>query len=321
MGSILGATVSAYLVILLGLALASREFVSKDFWTAAQKLNYFVFLPVLFAHTLATAEFEGLRVVGLILGVAATLTLGGLTVGLWRRRTESRPDLTPAVVEGALRSNVPLGLTVAFVLSNSAGLTLFVVAAAVYLPCVVVIGAFATDRAARRAEGDANGVFDDEEPRSPFPTAMGVLVRNPIVIGAAIGVLLNITGAELSGGFGTMVGAVGMAALPVGVLAAGAGLDLARAGAALETFRAQIQVALVIKLVAMPIVAAIVGAVFGLSGLTYATLVLLAALPGVVPRFTAVQSDEDGQSVLSGTTNAAMVAAFISLPLALWILT
>ena len=45
-----------------------------------------------------------------------------------------------------------------------------------------------------------------------------------------------------------------------------------------------------------------------------------AALPGVVPRFTAVRTEEDGQTVLAGVTNAAMVAAFVTLPLALWIL-
>lgn len=321
MGSILAATVSAYLVMLLGLALASRDFVAEDFWPAAQKLNYFVFLPIIFAHTLATAEFDGLRVAGLILGVVATLVLGGLIVGIWQRRAEARPDLTPAIVEGALRSNVPLGLTIAFVLAGSAGLTLFVVAAAAYLPTIVAIGAIAAGRAARRADEDANGVFDEDDAESPFAAATRVLIRNPIVIGAAVGVALNVTGAGFSGPLGSMAGALGLAALPIGVLAAGASFDLSRTAAALATFRAQIQVALVLKLIAMPIVAAIVGAVFGLSGLTHATLVLLAALPGVIPRFTAVHAEEDGQTMLGGVTNAAMVAAFVTLPLALWVLT
>ena len=104
MGSILTATVSVYLVMFLGLALATRGFVGESFWPAAQKLNYFVFLPVLFAHTLATAELGGLRVVGLILGVVVTLAIGGLAVGLWQNRTDGRHDLTPAVIEGALRA-------------------------------------------------------------------------------------------------------------------------------------------------------------------------------------------------------------------------
>ena len=95
MGSILTATVSVYLVMFLGLALATRGFVGESFWPAAQKLNYFVFLPVLFAHTLATAELGGLRVVGLILGVVVTLAIGGLAVGLWQNRTDGRHDLTP----------------------------------------------------------------------------------------------------------------------------------------------------------------------------------------------------------------------------------
>jgi predicted permease len=320
MGSILTATVSVYLVMFLGLALATRGFVGESFWPAAQKLNYFVFLPVLFAHTLATAELGGLRVVGLILGVVVTLAIGGLAVGLWQNRTDGRHDLTPAVIEGALRANVPLGLTIAFVLAGSAGLTLFVVAAAIYLPSVVIIGAVAAERTARREDADAEGVYDDDEVETPLAAAARLLIRNPIIIGGAAGVALNITGAGLSGSVGSTMQAVGLAALPFGVLAAGAGIDLARAGAALETFRAQIQLALVVKLLALPVVAAIVGAVFGLDGLTYRTLILLAALPGVVPRFTAVRTEEDGQTVLAGVTNAAMVAAFVTLPLALWIL-
>lgn len=385
MGTILGVTIPAFLAILLGRALADRGFVPADFWSNIQRLSYFVFLPLLFVHTLATADFSEFQVVGLVLTIIVTLVAGGVAVWLWRRWSGERPEMTLGLGEGALRANIPLGLAIAFALSGQAGLTLFVLAAAVYLPTVVILGAYLSDRTQTElreaglspepgpqqdlseasagatpgasttsggAEGDADaadgriqgeagassggGAFEPPEQAGGAPPgagsyvggwegtlrrALSVLIRNPIVIGAIVGIFLNATGVGLASGLGGVIQMLGFAAIPAGLLATGAAIDIDRLRDAYEEFRGEIRMALILKLIAMPVIALVIGAIFGLGGITAATVVLLAALPNVTPRFTAQAPDASQDLLLPGITAASTIAAFVSVPLALWILT
>lgn len=389
MGMILGVTIPAFLAILLGRALADRSFVPADFWPNIQRLSYFVFLPLLIVHTLATADFSDSQVVGLVITIIVTFVAGGVAVWLWRRWSGERPELTLGLGEGALRANIPLGLAIAFALWGQAGLTLFVLAAAVYLPTVVILGAYLSDRtqaelreaglspAAPGAqpamatsgatpgastgpstgfggpeEGDADatgggipgedgasGAGEAIEPREQaggvppgtgsyvggwegsLRRALSVLIRNPIVIGAIVGIFLNATGIGLARGLGGVIQTLGFAAIPAGLLATGAAIDIDKAREAYEEFRGEIRIALVLKLIAMPVIALVIGAIFGLGGISAATVILLAALPNVTPRFTAQAPDASQDLLLPGITAAATIAAFVSVPLALWILT
>ncbi len=384
MGMILGVTIPAFLAILLGRALADRSFVAADFWPNIQRLSYFVFLPLLIVHTLATADFSESQVVRLVITIIVTFVAGGVAVWLWRRWSGERPEMTLGLGEGALRANIPLGLAIAFALWGQAGLTLFVLAAVVYLPTVVILGAYLSDRTQaelREAglspvpgaqpamatpgastgpstgfggpeEGDADatgggipgedgasGAGETFEPREQaggappgagsyvggwegsLRRALSVLIRNPIVIGAIVGIFLNATGIGLARGLGGVIQTLGFAAIPAGLLATGAAIDIDKAREAYEEFRGEIRIALVLKLIAMPVIALVIGAIFGLGGISAATVILLAALPNVIPRFTAQAPDASQDLLLPGITAAATIAAFVSVPLALWILT
>ncbi len=366
MGTILGVTIPAFLAILLGRALADRSFVPADFWPNIQRLSYFVFLPLLVVHTLATADFSEAQVVGLVITIIVTFAAGGVAVWLWRRWSGERPEMTLGLSEGALRANIPLGLGIAFALAGQAGLTLFVLAAAVYLPTVVILGAYLSDRtqaelseaglspsgaaaeaspgastASAGADGE-NGASGNGEAFGPrdqaggappqtgaygggwegsLRRALSVLIRNPIVIGAIVGIFLNATGVGLASGLGRVIQMLGFAAIPAGLLATGAAIDIDKARDAYEEFRGEIRMALFLKLAAMPVTALVIGAIFGLGGISAATVILLAALPNVTPRFTAQESDASQDLLLPGITAASTIVAFVSVPIALWILT
>ncbi|MCH8183131.1 MAG: AEC family transporter [Proteobacteria bacterium] len=368
MGTILGVTIPAFLAILLGRALADRGFVPADFWSNIQRLSYFVFLPLLIVHTLATADFSEFQVVGLVLTIIVTLVAGGGAVWLWRRWSGERPEMTLSLGEGAVRANIPLGLAIAFALSGQAGLTLFVLATVVYLPTVVILGAYLSDHT--QAELREAGLSPEPGPRqaqdsseattgatpgasteantttsgepstvsgdggAPPQTgpyaggwegtlrrALSVLIRDPIVIGAIVGIILNATGVGLASGLGGVIQMLGFAAIPAGLLATGAAIDIDKLRDAYEEFRGEIRIALILKLIAMPVIALVIGAIFGLGGITAATVILLAALPNVIPRFTAQAPDASQDLLLPGITAASTIAAFVSVPLALWILT
>lgn len=374
MGMILGVTIPAFLAILLGRALADRKFVPADFWASIQRLSYFVFLPLLIVHTIATANLAGFQVGRLVLTIVVTFVAGAVAVSLWRRWSGERPEMTVGLGEAALRANIPLGLAIAFALWGQAGLTLFVLAAIVYLPTVVILGAYLSDRnhaelreaglspetgsppmASSASSGPEGGVDvtgggiigenaastaeetlePKDQPSSAPPRPNGylegwegslrrslsVLVRNPIVIGAIVGIFLNATGMGLARGLGGVIQTLGFAAIPAGLLATGAAINIDKARDAYDEFRAEIQMTLILKLIAMPVIALVVGAILGLGGITAATVILLAALPNVTPRFTAQAPDASQDLLLPGLTAASTIVAFVSVPVALWILT
>lgn len=374
MGTILGVTIPVFLAILLGRALADRGFLPADFWSSLQRLSYFVFLPLLIVHTIATADFSDFPVIGLFFTIVISFVLGAAAILLWRRRAGERPEMTVGLSEAALRANVPLGLAIAFALSGQAGLTHFVFAAIIYLPTVVVLGAFLSDRtraemrdAGLPSEPEAramtsteaggheagadvtgsdipggNGASEGEAafepqvqaggPRPPTDSGHGgwegtlrrsfsVLIRNPLVIGGIVGIFLNVTGIGLASGLGGVMQALGLAAIPAGLLATGAAIDIDKAREAYHEFQNEVRIAVIVKLIAMPVIALVVGAIFGLGGLAALTVILLAALPNVTPRFTAQSPDASLDLLLPGITAAATMLAFVSVPVALWILT
>jgi predicted permease len=104
-------------------------------------------------------------------------------------------------------------------------------------------------------------------------------VRNPLIIGSALGLLLSVTGIELPEPVMEPFHLIGAAAVPTVLLLFGMSLHGRRI---LEpgSGRRDILLAVALKIVAMPTIAWAVGAfVFGLEGLPLFAVVVLAALP------------------------------------------
>jgi malonate transporter and related proteins len=64
--SVLAALVPIALLIGLGHGLARTGALPAAFWPQAERLCYFVLLPSLFVHSLATADLAGVPVAGMV---------------------------------------------------------------------------------------------------------------------------------------------------------------------------------------------------------------------------------------------------------------
>lgn len=313
MSHILTATVPVFLLIMLGSALAYRKIVGGDAWKSLQQLNYFIFIPAMFLSGLARAEFSAAPVALIVVSTAVVLGLGTAFVWLWRSRVPGGLDLAPQLLEGTIRANVPYGMGLSFALGGDEGLSLFLVAAAAYLPCAILAGGVMAQMAGRR---HAN---PEAEQQYALVSALRMLAQNPIVIGVVIGVILNITALPLAPGLSAAAETAGYAAIPVGLLGAGAALSVAAAQNALDAARRDVVVALSVKLVALPLLGGLAAFLLGLDAPAAVAVVLIAALPCVVPRFTVATGMS--ASVLGGIATLATLLSAATLPLALWLLT
>jgi len=82
-----------------------------------------------------------------------------------------------------------------------------------------------------------------------------------------------------------------------------------------------IAVVVILKLVALPLLAGLFAWALGLSGITARTVVLLAALPCVAPRLSLGATLGRAPTVLPAAASATTLLWVVTLPLALWILT
>ncbi len=298
-------------LIALGYILKARDVFGAGFWTSAERLTFYFLFPALLVVSIGGADVHGLAMLPMAAALAwATLIVAGLLT--WLRPRLAARGLGGAafasVLQGATRPNTYVGIAVLVALYGKAGLPLAAVAIVAVIPLVNFIGIVAHLRWARADAGAA-------QPSPAWGDAVVPALKNPIIVACLVGAALNLLGIGLPPVIGPMLEIVGRAALPMGLMAVGAGLDLAAARDARDTVAATAAV----KLIAMPVAVAVACAVFGVAGLTRDASVIFAALPVSATAYV-VSTQMGGDSrLMAGIVAATTVAAAITLPLAVMV--
>lgn len=310
MGETLVGTLPVFLVILLGGGLVYRRYVSAESWAQFQKLNYYLFLPAMFLFGLGTSDFFDAPLLRMVVAVVSILSAATGLMWAWRVRSAK---FGPEVLEASIRANVPYGMGVSLALGGTDGLALFLVAAATYLPTVIVAGGLFGHFVGKQ------DLDPDAEQQYALASSLRLLAQNPIVWSVAGGAALNFANIPLATGLAAIVQAAGYAAIPIGLLGAGAALNIAAAQNTFDAARGAAIASLAIKLAGLPVAAGLAGLVLGLEGSEAVAIVLIAALPCLVPRFSVLSAS--AQSVLPGVTTIATLASVVTVPISIWLLT
>jgi len=185
-GAVLLALVPVILLIALGYWLRHSGFLAEGFWPQAERLGYFVLLPSLFIHGLATAKLESLPVWGLAgTLVGSILLVSALVVALRPLMSVDGAAFT-SVFQGSVRFNNYVAVTIAAGLFGTQGIAMAAICNAAIVPTVNVLCVlvFARYGAARL---NARGILRQ-------------IVTNPLVVACAIGILLQGLGLGLPPG-------------------------------------------------------------------------------------------------------------------------
>jgi len=297
---IVGALLPIFALIALGYVFRRVQFPADGFWPPLERLIYFVLFPALLVDRLANAElgmFTFGPFVAALLG--AVLLVGALS--FLTKRLPGMSDATfGAVFMGAVRFNTYVGIGASGAVWGDAGLTVAAVVLAIWVPLVNFLSVWVLLRHGKTASA------------APMPwTRLGVgVVTNPLIVACALGALLNLTGLGLPFAIDRLVAVLGAAALPLGLLAVGAGLELG----GLRLSLGPLALASVLKIAVMPLVMLGATALFGVTGLPAAVLVLFAALPGSPAAYIlARQMDGDGR-LMAGIITLTTLASVLTLP-------
>jgi len=304
--AVFGALAPIFLLILFGQGLRRRAVVPDHFWPAADRLTYFLFFPCLIVDELTKANLGeiamGPMAAAMAAGVLVTAALALAAKKLAAKKLVglNGPAFT-SVFQGAIRPNTYVGLASAKALYGTAGLTLTAVGIAVVVPLVNVLCVTVMARYGQSGKGASLG------------TVLGAVMRNPIIIAAFLGAALNTSGLGRPPVLSDIVEILGRAALPMGLLSVGAGLDLAAArgvgaGVALSSF---------FKLLLVPGVTALTGIWLGVDGLMLTIAVLFNALPCSASSYVLARQMGGDHALMASIITVQTLASALTLPVAL----
>lgn len=300
--AIAGAIVPIFLLILLGFAFKRAGFPGDGFWGPAERMAYYVFLPALIVRNLAAADLSVLPIGRF--GLAIAVISIAITLVTLATRPLLRIDGSgfSSVLQGAVRMNAYVGLAVAQALFGSEGLVVGAFFIAIAMPilnviCIAGLAAFAQ-----------NGKAD-------FSSVPKQIAQNPIIVGCAIGWILNATSLPLPGMVNSVLLILDRATLPVALICVGAGLVIGLGSARITAIFATCA----LKLLVMPAIGIGAAYLLGVTGIPFAVIALFTATPASATSYVLASQMGGDAPLMAGILTAETILAALTIPpILLW---
>jgi malonate transporter len=282
-----------FALILLGYALRRWMTLGDHFWSGLEKLVYFVLFPALLfnAITRTPLSFEAVP----LIGTGAAAMAGAMALALLAKPLL---PLTPisfaSQFQCAFRFNSYIGLAVAAKLHGAAGIAAMGLLAGGMVP-------FANFAAVwMLARHGSTSVWRE-------------LARNPLFLSTFAALLWNLGGLGVTPSVSAFLGRLGEAAIALGLLAVGAALRLR--GTLGPSGRVAAGYFLIIKLLAMPLIALAVARQIGLAGIHFDVVMMFAALPTASSAYILAQRMNGDGARVAWLISASTLLGMVSLPL------
>jgi malonate transporter len=288
-------------LILIGYLVRRYTALDRSVWEPVEGLVYYFLFPVLLFHSIVRnpldlAATSGLIGAGLLMGLAGiALAYSVPYLPIVGKRIDAREHAGAAQV--AFRFNSFIALALAERLAGGPGLALIAVLIGVTVPLYNVAAVWPMAR-------HANTGF------------LRALLRNPLIVATVLGLAANLAGLRIPLWLEPTFGRIGGASLALGLMAAGAGMQLGPLGRA-KTLAVAL---LSIRHFLLPLVAFGLARLFALDAVQTKGLLAFSALPTASSCYVlAVRMGYNGPYV-AGLVTLSTVLGVVSLPFALGLL-
>ena len=302
--AVFAALVPVFMLIMAGVAAKRWLIPNEDHWIGAERLVYYVLFPALLVNTLAHAdltrvpieEVAGALLVAVVLMALLCLALRSLmpaALGI------DGPAFT-SVFQGATRWQTYVGLAVAGNLFGDYGLALASVAAVAMIPLLNIINVWVLAHYASPG-------------KTRWRDVLIAIAKNPFIWSCVIGIVLNVLRVKIPATINAFADALGRAALALGLLLVGAGLQIR--GLIRPAPATLISAAL--KLVVMPAIAIVLAKLFGATGSPLAVIACCAAVPAASNSYVLARQMGGDTKLLAEILTVETVLAALTMPLAI----
>jgi malonate transporter len=288
-------------LILIGYLLCRFTALNRSVWGSIDSLTYYFLFPVLLFQAVLKSPLE-LGATSSLIGAALCMAAGSIALSYslpywpWLgKRFDLR--LHAASAQVAFRFNSFIALALASKVAGPEGLQLIAVIIGV---CVPIFNIGAVWPMARHA-------------KKHFA---GELLRNPLIIGTVSGLLANLLGLSIPPWLDPTVTRIGQAALALGLMAAGAGMQFR----SLQTAKTLGVLVLTIKHLATPLMAFGLARLFGLDTIQTTVLLMFSAVPTASSCYVLAARMGYNGPYVAGLVTLSTLLGMVSLPFALGVL-
>lgn len=298
---LLAGIVPVFVLIALGYGLRKSDFLPDATWRPIEKLSIHIFYPGFLIPAIWGADLSG-GGASAAAGAAVSTVLIIAAAALLAKplMTIDGPAYT-SVFQGVIRWNSFVFLPVIQSIYGPDGLALAAVVIGAMIPvtnvlCVIVLVRWGADQRAM----------------SPLVLTRAIL-SNPILVACMIGLTLNLLGVPRIPGLSDMLELIGGAALPLGLIVAGAGLSFA------EVARKRLTIGAVsfIKLVITPPLMWGLCVAYGGDETAQAIALLCGASPGAAASYMLARQMGGDAPLMAGVVALTTVGSALSIPILL----
>ncbi len=285
-------------LILVGFLVCRFTALGRPLWDQVEVIVYYFLFPVLLFHSIVRSPID-FGAASHLLGAGVTLCLCGIALAYslpylpWiGPRIDRREHAASAQI--GFRFNSYICITLAERLAGPPGLLMIAVLIGACVPLMNIAAVWPMARHSKTG-------------------FLGQLIRNPLIIGTASGLVAAALGFKVPTWIEPAVSRIGAAAIPLGLMAAGAGLQFA----AMTRGKLLAASVLSIRHLALPLIAFVLARWFGLEP---AQAIVLAAFSGVPTASSAyVLAARMGYNgpFVAGLVSLSTLLGMLSLPLAL----
>ncbi len=296
---ILEALFPIFAIILLGFLISRTPISSPSVWEGLERLTYYLFFPALLVGRLSATSFDAdeLLAIAFVLGFSLfvfTILFAGLRAFIAKEQGS-----LSSVYQGSIRFNTYIGLACIEALYGDTGLTLAALCLVVYIPAVNVLSVVSLT--ASGGGGNRSVV------------AVGSILTNPLVLACLAGLGLSLWDPSIPELGWEIVEVLSQPALPLGLLAVGAGIRFVALGD--QTW--QLIVAVFCKLLAFPALVVVGTLLFQVKPGLSAVLLLLTCLPAPPSAYILARQLGGNVSLMANIITLQTIVAFFTIPL--WI--
>jgi malonate transporter and related proteins len=297
MTSFIFALLPVIIIVAIGRLIAAKNWITPEGWRAIERISYILLFPALIIRSLGNAPFDTApwKLAAALIIAQLVLAAIGFGARLWPGM--ERPAVG-SIIQSNVRWNTFVALSLGSILFGDEGLALVTIAAAAMIPTANVLSVYGLILNAEHAPGT--------KPR-PFRA----LMTNPLIIACVIGGIVAATHFQSPKVLDDTLRILGQGTIALGLLSAGAGVDLAalrRAGVRTFTWA-------LVRLLGLPAAALAAGLAIGLSGTPLAVMLICASVPTATNGYILARQ-LGGDGPLSANLIAVeTVLAMITLPL------
>ncbi len=286
-----------FALIVCGYLICRYTRLNRPLWDQVESLVYYVLFPVLLFYSISRSPLDWRAASSLVAAALALAACGvALAYSVGRLPGVHRDDFASSAQVG-FRFNAYIALALAERLGGPQGLLLIAVVIGVCVPLFNVAAVWPMAR--HSGQGFVKS-----------------LVKNPLIIGTLSGLLANLLGLSVPAFAEPAVSRMGQASIVLGLMAAGAGLQLGQVFNTASRLRAGIAL-LTVRHLAMPLIAIGLVQVFGLNKVQASVLLMFSALPTASSCYVlAAKMGLDG-SFVAGLVTLSTLLGMLSLPFAL----